>query len=210
MNRKAVAIHPEFFCDGPYYFLTSSSLGGSGLTPEKIANELLQQKSGVLQILEQGVGLPLFFPGDCALDSCTRFVAGALTDEEEQNWVGRIVSKLKVPCGKVVLVCGGGDPDGLAYAISGQAPDKHYHYFDGFELDPGDYLVQVYCYVSSMSFAVDYDGQATEQWYRDNFKDIGIEYLIRFTPLEEAPPLPALGEDVEWCGVFVYKTPADA
>ena len=203
-QRLTKNIHPDFFCDGPYYFLTSSSLGGAPFSAEEIANQFLQSLEGVTSLLEQGVGLPLFFAGDCALDNCTRFVYGELSEEEEKNWVGKLTAYLKVPCGKVLLVAGGGDADYLERALNGETPDPHYYFYDTFDIPAGDYLVELYCYLDSMSFAVECEEQ--ESAYRERFNDIGIEYLFCFKPLEQIPALPELVDEIGWCGVFNYRT----
>lgn len=207
LQRHVKQIHKDFFCDGPYYFLTSSSLGGSEFSPEEIADQLLQSEEGVITLLQQGVGLPLFFPGDCALDGCTRFVYGELSEEEERNWLGKLTAKLRVPCGKVILLAGGGDADYLASALAGEPPDEHYYFYDTFELPAGEYLVELYCYLDSMNFAVEWEETNSEAWYRNNFQDIGIGYLFRFKPLEQDIPVPQLVEDIRWCGLFDYRKP---
>ena len=67
--RRRVPLRARFFCDGPYYFITSASLGGGGLTPQEIS-DVLGEGDGrkVEELLRRGVGIPLFFPGDCAFD----------------------------------------------------------------------------------------------------------------------------------------------
>ncbi|NJL43108.1 MAG: hypothetical protein HC935_06750 [Pseudanabaena sp. SU_2_4] len=62
-------------------------------------------------LLRQGVCIPLYFEADCALDGFTLFVIGDLTEEESDEWIGKFVAKLNVPCGKLVLLCGGGDEE---------------------------------------------------------------------------------------------------
>ena len=205
-QRHVKNIHPDFFCDGPYYFLTSSSLGGSPFSPEDISDQFLQSAEGVVSLLEQGIGLPLFFPTDCALDNGTRFVYGELSEQEQQNWLGKLTAKLKVPCGKVILLAGGGDAEHLARALAGETPDPNFHFYDTFELPAGDYRVDLYCYLDSVNFAI--ECEALESDYRRHFADIGIAYLFQFRPLEqEELHLPELIDEIGWCGVFSYRPP---
>jgi hypothetical protein len=129
-SSTRIPISPEFFCDGHFYVLTSTSLGGSSFTPSDISNILGESnEGGIEQLLQQGVCIPLYFDPDCELDGCTLFVLGDLTEEEENQWVGKLSWKLNIPCGKLVLLCGGGDEDELAYAISGNPPKEHYEIF---------------------------------------------------------------------------------
>lgn len=209
-------LNEDFFCDGPYYFLTSSSLGDSNLSAKEIT-DLLQSEDGVKKILSEGIGFPMFFPGDCALDGCTKFVIGDLSKKEEKNWLGKITSKLNIPCGKALLIAGGGDEEYLQKAISGEKQDKDYVFYDTLEITKGNYLIELYCYIESMNFDVEFDDWsdltdskeliAMQQWYKNNLKDIGYSYIIRFSPLIEEPELPKLVEEVSWCGVFDYRKP---
>jgi hypothetical protein len=129
-SSTRIPISPEFFCDGHFYVLTSTSLGGSSFTLSDISNILGESnEGGIEQLLQQGVCIPLYFDPDCELDGCTLFVLGDLTEEEENQWVGKLSWKLNIPCGKLVLLCGGGDEDELAYAISGNPPKEHYEIF---------------------------------------------------------------------------------
>lgn len=216
-ERKNQRLNNDFFCDGAYYVITSSSLGGSKLTTEEIADDLLQSSEGVTKLLKEGIAFPLSFAGDCALDNCTTIVMGELSEEEEKNWVGKITSKLKVPCGKVIILAGGGDSEYFYKAISGEKPHKDYIFYDQVNMPEGDYLVELYCYINSMSFQVDFDPDthskserkaiiAKSKYYEDNFKTIDedTQYIIIFSKLLEEPAIPELSED-GWCGVFQYR-----
>lgn len=216
-SRQVIAIAPDFFCDGPYYLLTSASLGGSGLTPEQMADQIgRSERADIEQLLWDGVCIPLFFNGDCALDSKTLFVLGELTEQEERDWIARLAWKLKIPCGKFVLHCGGGDADELAHAISGRPPDPHYQIFQTIEVPPAEYLVEIFAYFSSMTVQqslYEYDArwnlkedEVRRQWYecnRPGCDDVG--YIIRLTPLKTEPAFPKLVSEIGWCGEFEFR-----
>ena len=218
-ERKSIPIAKEFFCDGHYYVLTSASLGGSDLTPEALSDSLgSAEASEMEELLRRGVCIPLFFNGDCALDSNTLFVLGDLTEQEEHDWIGRLAWKLNIPCGKLVLLCGGGDPDELAEAISGNPPQEHYEIFQTIDVPPAEYLVEIYAYLSSMTVQLsleEYDAnwnlkenEALKQWYQTHRPGIaGIGYIIRLSPIETEPPLPALVPEIGWCGEFTFRHP---
>lgn len=218
-SRKIVPISEGFFCDGHYYVLTSSSLGGSGLDPETVSDILGRGEATEIEtLLKRGVCIPLFFDGDCALDGKTLFVFGDLTEQEEHDWIARLVWKLNIPCGKLVILCGGGDPDELADAISGNPPNPNYEIFQTIEVPPTEYLVEIYAYLSSMTVQLslsEYDGKgnwkenkALEQWYQANRPGVDdIGYVIRLVPLEAEPPFPKLVAEMGWCGEFEFRQP---
>lgn len=218
-QRRCIPISKEFFCDGHYYVLTSASLGGSGFQPEELSNILgYPEEQEIEKLLRDGVCIPLFFDGDCALDSHTLFVFGDLTEQEEHDWIGRLSAKLNIPCGKFVILCGGGDADELAYAISGKPPKQHYEIFQVIEVPPAEYLVEIYAYLPSMTVQQsleEYDEnwnliehKALEEWYQANRPGIAdIGYIIRLVPLETEPPLPRLVPEIGWCGEFEFRQP---
>lgn len=217
--RTTIPISNRFFCDGFYYVLTSTSLGNSGIKPEEISDSLGYSKDSEIEnLLKQGICLPLFFDGDCALDNNTIFVLGQLTEQEENDWIGRLVWKLNIPCGKLVLLCGGGDPDDFAQAISGEPPPENYEFFQVIDVSPGEYLVEIYAYLSSMTvqqFLHQYDenwnrkeNEKLHQWYqthRPGIADTG--YIIRLAPLENEPSFPKLVPEIGWCGEFEFRQP---
>lgn len=217
--RQSIPIEKEFFCDGPYYVLTSTSLGGSGLEPEEISEVLSgSDEQKIAELLRAGVCIPLFFDGDCALDGGTLFVLGDLTAQEEHNWIGRLSWKLNIPCGKFVILCGGGDADELADAISGNPPQPDYQIFQVVDVPPAEYLVEVYAYLSSMTVQRSlhsYDknwnlseNEALRQWYQENRPGIlNLGYIIRLVPLETEPPFPKLVSEIGWCGEFEFRQP---
>lgn len=229
VSRRSIPFREAFFCDGPFYVITSSNLGGSGLSAETVADILGEgDEAGVQNLLQQGVCLPLFFPGDCAMDGAIALI-GDLTQQESEEWIGRILSKLRVPCGKVVVVCGGGDGAELEDALTGRGFNDFNDYFESFEIPPGDYQVEIYAYISSMTVDLHFgEDEPLEAWFDqtrpgvalpkwlEQFKAAGymgplsdelVSYLIRFVPLESDPPLPELIGGIGWCGIFEFRRP---
>lgn len=217
--RISIPLAEEFFCDSNFYVLTSASLGGSNLTPETLSDILGRgEEPEIENLLSAGVCMPLFFDGDCALDGHTLFVLGDLTEPEEHDWIGHLAGQLKVPCGQLVLLCGGGDAGELAKAISGELPEPNYQYFQKIEVPPGDYRVDIYAYLSSMTVQLSlgsYDenwdlqeDEALKQWYAANRPGPpGVGYIIRLSPLDTELPLPRLVPEVGWCGEFECRKP---
>jgi hypothetical protein len=217
--RKEIPIAKEFFCDGHYYVLTSASLGGRGLKPEELSDALGRaDEQEIEELLRRGICIPLFFDGDCALDGSTVFILGDLTEQEEHDWIGRLSWKLNIPCGKFIILCGGGDEDELAHAISGNPPEPNDQIFQVIDVAPAEYLVEVYAYLSSMTVQLSLDeyddkgnlkeNEVLNQWYETNRPGIdGIDYIIRLVPLETEPPLPRLVPEIGWCGEFEFRQP---
>jgi hypothetical protein len=228
--RTCTPLPESFFNDGPYYVLTSASLGARGETPESVAAALGDgDPERVRELLTDGVCVPLFFPGDCAFDGAI-VVAGDLSDREAEEWIGRIAWKLDIPCGKFLIVGGGGDEDDLAVAVSGEEPDPHYHYYQAFDVEPGRYLVEVYAFVSSMTVDFSFgQGEPLEEWFRatrpgaptpawlemftsqgsaGEMSDELVSYIVRLAPLAGEPAaMPELVDDVGWCGEFELRRP---
>ena len=103
-ERRGIPIRDAFFCDGAWYVLSSSSLGGSDLTDAGIGAMFQSEDSGVFtKLLANGVCLPLHFPGDCALDPAV-IIEGDLDEEEERGWIGRLRSKIEIPRGEFMIM----------------------------------------------------------------------------------------------------------
>jgi len=216
--RQSIPISNEFFCDGHCYVLTSASLGGSELKPEELSEVLIRSDAQEIEnLLRRGICIPLCFGGDCALDNNTIVVLGELTEQEEQDWIGCLAWKLNIPCGKFIIHCGGCDPDELAYTLSGNSPEPNYQIFQVIEVPPGEYLIEVYAYLSSMTVQLSLEGygenwklkhnKKLKQWYeinRPGQADIG--YIIRLAPLKTEPPLPRLVPE-GWCSEFEFRYP---
>jgi hypothetical protein len=205
--NKAISLESEFFCDGAFYLLTSHSLGGSGIDPHALADILGSPTERQMnELLRKGICLPLAFEGDCAMDGETLFVVGDLDAPHQQAWIARLTGKLLIPCGKFLMLCGGGDGDGLARAISGVPADKDYCIYQTIEVPPGDYRVDVLAYLDSDT--VMFMGDGDEDGIREKYAHlpkVDERYVVHLTPLEGDLPLPPLVDEVNWPGVFAFR-----
>ena len=206
--NKQIPLDEDFFCDGAYYLLTSHSLGGSGIDPHALADILgSPTASQTNDLLGKGICLPLAFEGDCAMDGGTLIVVGELDARHEQAWIGRLSSKLSIPCGKFMILCGGGDGDGLARAVSGKPADRDYVIYQTIDVPPGDYRVDVLAYLDSetvMYMDEDSDEDAIQKKYK-HLPKVDESYVVHLTPLEGELPLPPLLDEVNWPGVFEFR-----
>lgn len=175
--RQNIAISNGFFCDGASYLLTSSSLGGSNLTAAEIQDIIFAESNEETTrlLLEKGVAIPIRFPGDCALDGVTEFVIGDLSEREEQTWQARIVWKLNVPCGKLILCCGCLAED-LEPALNGEKPAENYEIYQVIDVPPDEYKVEIYAYAASQTVRVERDTDEIEE-------AAAAGYVIRLAPL---------------------------
>lgn len=217
MESKIIRIAEDFFCDGHYYLLTSSSLGGSNFTAEAVSTIVSSVDSeGIIKILDSGTAIPLFFDGDCALDNNTLFVVGELTKEQENDWIAKIECKLNIPCGKFVILCGGAYPDELRDAISLKPPKTHYRIHQVIDVPKGEYLVEILAYYSSMTVQASLEGYdsrlnrrenaALKEWYEKNRPGIdGVGYIIRLSPLNKDIGIPQLDDETGWVGIFEFR-----
>jgi hypothetical protein len=230
IDRKVVPVNEAFFNDGHWYVLASSSLGGSGMSPEDIASKLQTEAEAELSdLIKSGVCLPLYFGCDCALDSAI-FVLGDLSDREEAEWLGRIRARLEIPCGEVMLMGGGMEEDFEVALPNFKPPDEHYQFFQKLKLEPGSYLVEVYAFLGSYPVNEAWedleDEKAMEKWWDESypgrdypewisfFKDEEyvdseefdlVEHIIRIVPTNEEIPVPSLEEDSKWVGDFEMR-----
>jgi len=203
-----IPLDENFFCDGAYYLLTSHSLGKSGIDPHALADILGSPTASQMNdLLRKGVCLPLAFEGDCAMDGGTLFVVGELDARHEKAWIACLTSKLSIPCGKFVMLCGGGDGDGLARAVSGKPADEDYCIYQTTDVPPGDYRVDVLAYLDSdtvMFMDEDSDEDAIREKYA-HLPKVDERYVVHLTPLEDDVPLPPLVDEVNWPGVFEFR-----
>ncbi len=218
MRSKRV-LYEGFYFDGGTYTLTSRSLGGTGHTPETVASVIDGKDLAAAQrLVHAGVALPLAFEGDCMLDGAV-FVVGELSEEEQQHWVGRIRARLRVPCGKLVLMGGGITPenydpdDSEAYAVV--------------DVEPGEYDVQLLFYPGSYR-AMEHlgeDADALTRWLHETRpgepepgwlralregddlfdRDTLVGYLVHLSPAQGPAPQPKV-EAVAYTGNFVEQT----
>ena len=209
--NASIPIDEDFFCDGHYAVLLSRSLGGSGMDPNELAGILGEGNPDAMHdLLKRGICLPIFFGTDCALDGGTRFVIGALDAAHEKAWVARLTAKLAIPCGKFVLLAGGGSGDEMAQAVSGAPPDPDYCIYQTIDVPPGDYRVDVLAYRDSPTVGFlheDLDDDELEEKYR-HLPEVDEAYVVRLTPLEGTIAPPALVDEVGWPGVFEFRKDA--
>ncbi|MGK7907676.1 MAG: hypothetical protein AB4040_10680 [Synechococcus sp.] len=233
MGRQVIPLKENFFNDGYWYVLGSSSLGGSHLSPAQIEQALQSNEASTIhQLLQDGICLPLYFPGDCALDDAV-VVIGDLTEREKGEWIGRIRSKLEIPCGEFFIMGGGLEEEFEIALTQFEPPDPHYRFFQKVQVDPGSYLVEIYAFLSSMTVNCAWDemsdeeesienwwqrthlGEEYPEWidsyleedYVDSEAHNFLEYIIRLAPLNGDVPLPELDEETQWCGVFELRRP---
>jgi hypothetical protein len=231
MPTRHIFTTENFFCDGPGYVLTSSSLGGSGLSHDEIAHRLESSDPEIIhELLSRGICLPLYFPADCALNNAV-VILGDLNEREQNEWIGRIQAMLEIPCGELVLL-GGGMEEDFDNALSND-PNSITSLYQTFKVPPGRYLVEIYAFLGSITadralIDVQNRGDSVVEWCQlanqqpenypqwlqyfleDKWFDwnaLGAqEYIIRLAPLQEHPTIPELTEDM-WCGVFTIRTP---
>jgi hypothetical protein len=232
-QRQVIPLSEAFFNDGYWYVLSSTSLGKSKLSAAQIT-ERLQSRSRehIEPLLAKGVCLPLFFPGDCALDHAI-VVIGDLTEQEEAEWIGRMRAKLAIPCGEFMVMGGGLEEDFEVSLNHFTAPNPHFVFFEKFKVDPGVYLIEVYAFISSMTanFAFEKwseNEESLEDWWKrtrydqpyppwlssyleeeyvDSEDHDLVEYIIRLSLLTEEVALPEMDEEHQWCGEFELRRP---
>lgn len=230
--RQVIPLKQAFFNDGYWYFLSSSSLGKTPLSPEQIEGRLQsEQPEAIQELLDRGVCLPLYFDGDCALDKAV-VILGELSPAEEAQWIGRLSSWLHMPCGEFMLM-GGGLAESIAEASRHfEPPDPHFSYFQKFKVPPGDYQIDVYAFIGSLTVnehwrelqqdedlrawwqrsypqteAADWIQELEQHDYVDEDLKL-LEYIIQLRPLKEKPQRPQQEADTQWCGVFEIRKPA--
>ncbi len=212
-DRTVIPIRENFFNDGYWYVLSSSSLGGSGLSATDIGDRLqTKEPETIRNLIQEGICLPLYFPADCCLDHAV-VILGDLKPPEEREWIGRIQSRLEIPCGEF-MVLGGGMAEDFEGALSNFVPpDPNYSFFQKINVEPGTYLVEVYTFASSINTAKLWQekgytqadilawwnqtrpGESMPLWLRlyleqatpeDYSKEEDlVDYLIRLQPMDE-------------------------
>lgn len=208
---RQIPISPHFFCDGNGYVLTSSSLGGSGLTPSQISEIVLNGSAEEMApLLAAGICLPVLFDSDCALDRGTLFVLGDLTPEQAQTWQAQLTWKLAIPCGRLILLCSCLAED-LAHAISGRPAQEHHEIFQVIEVPPDSYQVDLYAYPASSTVIETLDDAAYEAYEASlpdkDYDSAGnltlVNYIIRLSPLNHEPAMPH--RNGAWFDNFTFR-----
>lgn len=191
-NRTVIPVRDSFFNDGYWYVLSSSSLGGSGLSANDIGDRLQTQDPTIMQnLLQRGVCLPLYFPADCCLDHAV-IILGDLNPIEEQEWIGRIQGRLEIPCGEFMMM-GGGMAEDFEIALSNfEPPDPNFSFFQKIKLEPGTYLVEIYTFASSINTAMlweekGYTGEDINAWWQQSHPGAPLPLWLRIY-LEQATP----------------------
>ena len=204
---QSTPIDPDFFNDGHFVVLLSQNRGGTGMDPHKLAGILGDGDVDPMNdLLRRGICLPIYFGTDCAMDSATLFVVGELDEPHEKAWIARLTSKLAIPCGKLVLLSGGGVGEDMERAVSGKPADKDYCIYQTIDVPPSDYRVDVLAYVDSVTVGLHEDLEAEElaEKYK-HLPTVRESYVVQLTPLKGDLPLPALTEETNWPGVFEFR-----
>ncbi|WYD81527.1 MAG: hypothetical protein V8K32_03895 [Candidatus Electrothrix gigas] len=219
-QRTVLPIHNDFFNDGHWHVLSSTSLGGSGLSAAEMDSRLWSQNpKGMNDLLQRGICLPLYIDCDCALDNVV-FVLGDLTEQEEAEWLGRIQIRLEIPCGEFMLV-GGGLEEDFDVALQHFEPPNCEPFYK-IKLKPGSYLVEVYAFLSSCPVNnafrewLNTDPRDQPQWlsffqedgYVENEDIELLEHIIRLVPTDADTPIPQVRDDMNcWVGDFIMRKP---
>lgn len=211
----------EFYCDGHYTVLASASRGGKDISDEDLAEALRETEP--LALIKAGVVMPLEFEGDCALGDVTVLV-GDLSEREEAEWIGRVSSRLKIPCGRFLVLAGGGDPFDWENALDEETDDP---VFSWVEVVPGDYLVEVYAFASSMTAAHHFEEGEFSEWFERtrpglekneyvealsegngyDLNDDYLDYLIRLKPWSDSNKSRLSKPTDGWFSEFTFRRP---
>src|SRR5262249_60048154 len=136
-----------------------------------------------------GICLPFYIDGDCAMDSGS-LVFGNLTVQEEAEWIGRNRSKLKVSCGEFMIL-GGAIAEDFETALEHfEAPDPHFVNFSKFRVAPGN-LPR-----GSVRFRVEHDREPRLGWHGRHGVGEAIEGVARQVVGNDSPrpALPGLAQ----------------
>ncbi|MGH7463443.1 MAG: hypothetical protein ACREMA_20740, partial [Longimicrobiales bacterium] len=117
--------------------------GGFSIIPSSaIARIIEDNRNDDLSIVVDHQAILVSLYGDDSFPARV-VIGGALTADEDAEWIARATWKLNVPCGKVLL-CGGFDPRLLDdWQHNGNDWDGS---VQPLEVPPGNYLVDVYTY----------------------------------------------------------------
>ena len=149
--RNVTPLNEAFFNDGHWYVLSSSSLGGSGLSIDEICQTMQSQDPDIMnKTLSDGICFPVYFPGDCALDQAV-IIQGDLSEKEEREWIARLSSKINIPCGEFMIMGGAMEEDFDVALENFTPPDPHFQFFQKLKLEPGEYRIDLYAFLGSMT-----------------------------------------------------------
>jgi len=221
MSSKRQLHRTEFYCDGHYTVLCSASRGGMAISDEDLAEELAAEPDA---LIEAGVVMPLVFQGDCALGQVVVLV-GDLSEREEAEWIGHLSSRLNIPCGKLLVLAGGGDPYDWENAVDEDPDDDTV--FAWIDVPPGEYLVELYAFASSMTAAHHFEEGEFSEWFartrpgieqneyvkalsEGNGYDVNddyLDYLIRLKPWAESHKARLSQPTGGWFRDFHFRRP---
>lgn len=160
------------------FSLHPRSMGG--LDREAVNDNLLQS-------VKQGLIIPIELVQDDAL--LVRVVLGNLTEAEEEEWVGRIVWKLHIPCGSLAVE-GGFDP---------RTTDED-DFVQFVDVPAGDYRVEVLTYFHGVNgeYCIEdlLKSEPLGAWFRRTRPDTSMPMWIKLY-LSEEPELDP-GYEEEW------------
>lgn len=187
-------------------FLPMAAGGDYLLTGGATAEQLRPQLAHPVdrhRLLASGSCLPLRLEGTLGE---TPIVVGALNRQEQQEWIGRIATRLEV-----------GQQDVSIFAGPQLQPLAQ------LALPPGSYVAEILCYIGAPEVARHFAAvpppaewlhhAATEQpawitpYLRDgDFRQVPdrVGYLLHFEALEVAPEPPPLNAD-GWCDRFSFR-----
>lgn len=225
-NSERKVFQANLYCDGHYTVISSVSRGGSMLSPAEMATTLREgPEQKLLELQKAGICLPIEFEGDCALSKII-VVVGELTTQEEAEWIGRLSGHLNVPCGKLLLLAGGGDEYDWENALADADKVNDDECFAIVDIPPGDYLIEVYAFLSSMTVAhYIEDLSEVADWFKQSrpgmdvphfvtevsqgegydLNDEYMDYMIRLKPLSVEISAPE--SDQGWRDTFTFRRP---
>jgi hypothetical protein len=129
-NRLDVGVYNE----ATGFLLTSATL--TKADPDELA---LEEESHWNAAVRHGLLLPVLLWQDDSF--VARLILGDLNEQEQEEWLGRLTWKIRVPCGELVLAPGR------------QALERTTHpgRLQSVDIPAGDYLVNIYTLINSMN-----------------------------------------------------------
>ena len=94
-------------------------------------------------------------------------------------------------------------------AVSGKPPQKDFCIYQTIDVPPGDYRVDVFAYVDSVTVGSHEDNEDLEpEEMAEKYKHLPTvreSYVVQLTPLRGDLPIPQLTEETNWPGVFEFR-----
>ncbi len=218
---------------GCLIWVAPRSLGG--LSADDLAQVWMgQQEVATQELVQRGVMMPMALYQDDGY--VVRFILGDLAEQEAAEWTSRVIWKLDIPCGEV-LVSGVLTPDFQEEFTTMAAAETNGSYWVGayITVPPGTYQVEVYGYppgdlssgwgkITAPRVFGSHPGIQPEKpleywrrtrpdetppiWMTDEFEEERpyIDFVIRLSPLAGDMAEPALEED--GCLQWEFRKPA--